>query len=121
MPREFQRTDRLREQIKRVLSELVRDELRDPRIGLVSLTDVEVSRDLAHARVFFSVFGDDDMERTRGVLQGAAGMLRSRLGRTLATRKVPQLEFVPDRSLAEGERMDALIAAARKRDADTGG
>lgn len=120
MAREFERSSRLGEQIRRLLADLIRRELDDPRIGLLSITAVEVSRDLAHAKVYFSLLGtDEDAKSVRSVLSGAAGRLRSGLSRAIVARTVPALEFVYDDSLAHGARMDELIAAARARDEES--
>lgn len=117
MSREFQRSTRLGEQLRRLLAETLRRELNDPRLGLVSLTDVRVSRDLAHARVYFSFIGSEaDAASVQAVLAGAAGRLRAGLAKAVSARTVPALEFVYDDSLARGARMDTLIAEARARD-----
>jgi ribosome-binding factor A len=117
MTREFERSARLGEQIRRLLADLIRRELDDPRLGLISITDVRVSRDLAHAKVYFSLLGTEEAVRSvQPVLARAAGRLRAGLSRALTSRTVPALEFVYDASLADGARMDELIAAARARD-----
>jgi ribosome-binding factor A len=117
MTREFERSTRLGEQIRRLLAEFIRRELDDPRLGLISITDVRVSRDLAHAKVYFSMLGtEQDAGSIQTVLARAAGRLRAGLARALTSRTVPALEFIYDASLADGARMDELIAAARARD-----
>ena len=113
MPKEFPRTRRVGEQIQRELAALIHDELKDPRLGMVSVTAVIVSRDLAHAKVYVSVLGNaEQTEASVSVLKHAAGFLRHRLGRVLHIRVVPELHFYLDRSLEEGARMGALINAA---------
>jgi ribosome-binding factor A len=113
MPREFPRTRRVGEQMQRELAGILHEELKDPRLGMISVSGVEVSRDLAHARVFISVLGgEEDASETIKVLNKAAGFLRHQLGQRMRLRVVPQLRFLYDESLAEGARMDALIAAA---------
>ena len=113
MPREFPRTRRVGEQMQRELAAILHEELKDPRLGMISVSGVEVSRDLAHARVFISVLGgEEDVSETIKVLNKAAGFLRHQLGQRMRLRAVPQLRFLYDESLAEGARMDALIAAA---------
>lgn len=113
MPREFSRTHRVAEQLQRELAVLVRDEIKDPRLGMVSISGAEVSRDLAYATVYISVLGDDKaVADSLAVLNRAAGFLRHRLGQLMRIRVVPQLKFEFDSSLQEGARMDALIAAA---------
>ena len=113
MPREFPRTRRVGEQMQRELAGLLHEELKDPRLGMISICGVEVSRDLAHARVYVSVLGGDEtVDETLKVLNKAAGFLRHHLGQRMRLRVIPQLRFFYDASLAEGARMDALIAAA---------
>jgi ribosome-binding factor A len=113
MPREFPRTRRVGEQIQRELAGLVHEELKDPRLGMVSISGVVVSRDLAHARVYVSVLGKHEaVDESIRVLNNAAGFLRHKLGRRMRLRVVPQLRFYFDSSLEEGARMDALIKAA---------
>ena len=113
MPREFSRTHRVAEQLQRELAVLVRDEIKDPRLGMVSISGAEVSRDLAYATVYISVLGDDKaVADSLAVLNRAAGFLRHRLGQLMRIRVVPQLKFEFDSSLQEGARMDALIDAA---------
>jgi len=113
MPREFSRTRRVGEQLQRELAVLVRDEIKDPRLGMTSISGATVSRDLAYATVYVSVLGDDEaVAKSVAVLNRAAGFLRHRLGQSMHIRTVPQLKFVFDSSLRDGARMDALINAA---------
>ena len=113
MPRECPRTRRVGEQIQREVARILQEEFQDPRLGMISVSGVEVSRDLAHARVYISVLGgDEDVNETIRVLNKAAGFIRHQLGQRMRLRSVPQLRFLYDGSLAEGARMDALIAAA---------
>ena len=117
MPRDFPRTRRVGEQLQRELATLIRDEINDPRLGLVSVSAVEVSRDLSHAKVFFSTLGEQhDADVSEEVLQGAAGFLRRMLGQRLAMRHVPQLHFKQDHSLEQGARLSALIDSAVRED-----
>lgn len=96
---------------------LVRSEVQDPRLGLISISGVEVSRDLAHAKVFFSTLGDDAAaDETLRVLNGAAPYLRHLLSQRVVMRTVPQLHFFHDHSLEDGARLSALIDQAVKRD-----
>jgi ribosome-binding factor A len=113
MPREFPRTRRVGEQIQRELSELIRSELKDPRVGMISISAVTVSRDLSHARVYVSVLGDEaQMTSSLKALQHAAGFLRHRLGQAMRMRVIPELHFHLDRSIEEGARIGALINLA---------
>jgi ribosome-binding factor A len=113
MPRDFSRSSRLAEQIQRDLSDLIRLETRDPRVGMVTVTQVEVSRDLSHAKVFVtSLAGEDQrLDCVRG-LQRAAGFLRSRLAQSIKARTVPELHFVYDESVERGIRLSRLIDEA---------
>ena len=113
MPREFPRTRRVGEQIQRELAALIHDELRDPRLGMVSISSVQVSRDMAHAKIHVSVLGkDEQVSDSLGVLNHAAGFLRHKLGKILHMRVIPVLRFYHDRSLEEGARLGALINEA---------
>jgi len=113
MPREFSRAQRVADQVQRDLSELIHRELRDPRVGLVTITAVDVSRDLSHAKVYVSSLGDEaGSEQWIEALQHAAGFLRTQLRQTLKIRNVPRLQFVYDRSLARGVRLSHLIDEA---------
>lgn len=113
MPKEFPRSRRVGDQIQRELSSLIRDEIKDPRLGMVSISAVTVSRDLGHAKVHVSVLGDEQqVTESVTVLNHAAGFLRHRLGKMLHIRTVPELRFYIDRSLEEGARIGALINRA---------
>lgn len=107
------RTRRVGEQIRRELAELIRDELRDPRLALISMTSVEVSRDLAYARIYVTLMGDP-AERNERVaeLNRAAPLLRRDLGRRMRLRVIPKLEFRYDEVVEQGARLSALIDAA---------
>lgn len=120
MAREYARTDRLGEQIQRELAEILMGGMRDPRLGMVTITAVEVARDLAHAKVFFTVMLEDQREDSIEALHSAAGFLRSEVGKRIRTRSVPQLHFLYDESVEKGAQMDRLInqAIAADRPAD---
>lgn len=114
-----QRLRRVADQIQRELSGLLRAELKDPRVGMITLTGVEVSPDLAHAKVFFTMLGDADaLALTEAGLKRAAGFLRSELGHRLKLRVTPELRFVYDASVERGVRLSKLIddALAGKKD-----
>ena len=107
------RRARIADQIQRELAELIRLELRDPRIGMVTLTAVELSRDQSHAKVFFTVLGPGTAaDEAREGLQRAAGFLRSGLAHRLSTRSVPELAFAYDESIERGVRLSRLIDEA---------
>ena len=119
MGREFSRVERVGSQIQRELASLIREELRDPRLGMVTVQAVRVSRDLAHGKVFFTVLGSDrDAGETRQILNDAAPYLRRLLGRRLSIRSIPQLRFVYDESIERGNRLAALIEQAVDADRD---
>lgn len=109
-----QRLLRVQEAIQEEVSEIIRKELKDPRVGFASVTGVEVTDDYRHARVFISVLGaDEDQDRTLEGLEQAAGFIRSELGRRLRLRYAPELAFVLDRSIAHGHHVSRLLARAR--------
>ena len=113
MPREFSRASRIADQIQRDLSGLIRQEVKDPRVGLVTITAVEVTRDLSHAKVYVSSLAEVAVtEQSVEALQHAAGFLRSQLSRTLKVRSVPQLQFLYDASVERGVRLSHLIDEA---------
>jgi len=116
MPREFSRSQRMAEQVRRELAEIVQDELKDPRLGFLSFTEVRMSRDLSHAVVYCSVLNSDDMKESIDVLNRATGFIRKSIGRRIRARIVPTLKFVADESIARGAEMDDLISAAIKSD-----
>jgi ribosome-binding factor A len=105
-----QRLRRVADQIQKELSELVRTELKDPRVGMITLTGVEVSPDLGHAKVFFTMLGAaEDLVRTEEGLARAGGFLRSELARRLRLRVTPEVRFVHDPSVERGARLSKLI------------
>ncbi len=112
MPREFNRSERVAGSLRRELAKLIQMDLKDPEVGFIGLSDVEVSRDLAHAKVFITVFETDKAASTLKALKRAAGFLRSRLGQEMRIRSVPELHFHHDASVETGQRMDSLIEAA---------
>ncbi len=117
MPREFSRHQRLGAQVQRSLSELLRFEVKEPGLSDVSLTSVDLSRDLSVARVYFSLLDPDaDPAPVQAGLERAAGFLRGRLGRELEIRHVPELRFVHDDSIAQGFEISRLIDSARSGD-----
>ena len=110
MPREFSRNQRLGNQVLRTLNELVRFETKDPRLKLVSLISVDLSRDLSVARVYFSLLDPNgDPAKVKEGLERASGFLRGRLGREIKIRHVPELRFFHDDSAAEAQRISSLI------------
>ena len=120
MPVEFNRTQRLGEQIKRDLALLIQRELKDPRIGMVTVNFVDLSRDLSYADVNITVLVTDDSDEkiieSLTILNEASTFLRMELGRALKARKVPHLRFHYDDSLKRGARINALIHQALQSD-----
>jgi len=113
MPKDFPRARRIADQIQRELSDIIRLELKDPRVGLVTITGVEVTRDNAHAKVFFTALGEPvQQEAASRALSRAAGFLRSELAKRMKLRTVPQLRFDYDVSVERGVRLSKLIDEA---------
>ena len=113
------RNRRVGEQMRRILSEIVRRDLNDPRLQFLSITSVDVSGDLSHARVFFSLLNpDEDPQPAAQALSRAAGFIRSQLGRSMRIRQVPVLHFAHDESIGRGVRLTSLIDEAVARDRD---
>jgi len=121
VPKEFSRGRRVADHIQRELATLIQQEIKDPRIGMVTISDVKVSRDLAYADVYFTLISADmsptNMSESETVLNSAAGFLRSQLAKSLSTRITPRLRFHFDVTIENGARMDQAIHAARARDA----
>ncbi len=126
MTKGFSRKDRVNEQVRRELAELIRTELKDPRVGMISLTEVAVTPDYAHAKVYFSTLAPaDNLQAVQTGLQNAAGFLRRELGRRIRIHTIPQLHFVFDQSLERGADLSKLIDEAnalseRAADSDAG-
>jgi ribosome-binding factor A len=117
MTHDISRTRRVGEQIQQILAQLIQQELKDPRIGMVTVTAVQVSREFDHARVFITVLGDEQQKQSslKG-LTSAAGFLRSELAHRLKLRTTPKLHFEYDRSIEEGNRLSSLIDSAVAED-----
>jgi len=117
MAKEYSRGARVAEQIKRELAELIRLEVKDPRVGFISLTDVELTPDYAHAKIFFtSMHGEEGLDAILIGLRRASGFLRRELGRRVRIHTTPELHFVYDRSVEHGSYMSALIDKAVAED-----
>ncbi|MCE8017487.1 30S ribosome-binding factor RbfA [Halomonas sp. MCCC 1A17488] len=125
--REFKRTDRVGDQLQKELAVLIQREVKDPRLGMVTVSGVTVSRDLGYADVYVTLLGEDSPERIKEnlkVLRQAAGFLRSQIARRIKLRHVPELRFHYDESVVRGQRLSSLIDEAvesdRARHADDG-
>jgi ribosome-binding factor A len=110
---QYRRTDRLNEQLRQEVSLLIRAEVRDPRVGLATITAVETSPELDHARVYITALGDDE-EKAAALagLQSAAAFIRGQLGRRLHLRRIPELHFEIDRKLENALRIERLLREA---------
>ncbi|HJW56785.1 MAG TPA: 30S ribosome-binding factor RbfA [Burkholderiaceae bacterium] len=114
---------RVADQIQRDLAEIIAFELKDPRVGMITITEVQVTPDYAHAKVFFTMLSDDQdaIQNTVAGLQKAAGFIRGQLGRRLTIHAIPELHFVHDTSTARGMELSKLIDkanATRAKDAE---
>lgn len=107
------RPQKLGDQIQREVSELLARELRDPRVGMVTITAVDVSPDLSHAKVFFTTLDKEKLAETLDGLKRAAGFLRSQLARRLKLYTTPELRFVYDESVERGDRLSRLIDSTK--------
>ncbi len=112
--REFDRTERIGAELKRVLAVFVRDQVKDPRLTSITVHEVRVTKDLAHAKVYFTCFAADQEAREQErLLNGRlAGFLRHALAKEVRLRTIPQLHFVHDESIGYGERLTSLIDKA---------
>lgn len=118
MPKDVSRPRRVAEQMQRELAELIQLEVKDPRVGMITLTDVELTSDYAHAKVFFTLLGDQArLKEALAGLNSAAGYLRSQVAHRMKLRIMPALHFFHDASIERGARLDKLIADAVAEDA----
>ncbi|QFU23957.1 30S ribosome-binding factor RbfA [Shewanella eurypsychrophilus] len=111
MAKEFSRTRRIGQQLQQELAQVLQRDMKDPRIGMVTVNDVEVSRDLSYARVFVTFFEEDEklIEEKIEALSTAAGYIRSLVAGRMKLRVMPELRFIYDASLVEGMRMSNLV------------
>lgn len=101
---------RVAEEIKREVSVIIAKEVKDPRLGMISITDVDVSRDLSFAKIYFSMLGtEEEREKSLEGLNRAKGFIRSELAKRLRLRHTPEVTFHFDGSLEQGAKMDALL------------
>lgn len=118
--RGFARSERVADQIQRELAELLQKGLKDPRVGWITLTGVEVTRDYSFAKIYYTVMDEKTREVTAEALSHAAGYLRGELGRRLQIFTTPQLNFVYDESIERGVRMSRLIDQVAEADRGAG-
>ena len=107
---EYQRSDRVGDLILEVIAELLRKDIRDPRVRAVTLTGVKVSKDLRHARVYFNLLGGQDQRaEVLAGLKSASGFIRSKVGKQLNLRFVPEIEFTYDETEDQAQKIDELL------------
>jgi len=121
MAREYARTDRVGQQIQKEIAIILMREIKDPRLSMTTVSAVEVTRDLAYAKIFVTFFNDnpEEIKASLEVLADAEGYIRSLLGKRLRARIMPHLRFVYDSSMSEGVRMSALVDQAVASDNNT--
>ena len=112
MAKEFGRADRVAQQIQREIAVILQREVKDPRVGMVTVSDVELTRDLQHAKIFVTFFLNevDDIEAGVKVLNDASGYIRILMGKAMKLRVVPEIRFVYDKTLVEGMRISNLVS-----------
>ena len=123
MPREFTRAERVSDAVQQELAVLIREGVRDPRVGMVSVTDVDVSRDLAYAKIHVTFLGErtqEEIDKAMSALNGASGYLRKLLASSIKLRITPKLTFLFDESGRRGQHLSALIdyAMSTQQDSD---
>lgn len=120
MAREFSRTDRVGQQIHKEVASILQNEFknRDPRLGMVTVSGTQVSRDLAHAKVFVTFFDNDEdtIKSYMSILEDNKGFIRSLLAKRLRMRAVPALKFMQDSSITEGMRISSLVTETLNKD-----
>ncbi|MBQ4813092.1 ribosome-binding factor A [Pseudoalteromonas luteoviolacea] len=122
--REFSRTDRVGQQIQKEIAVILQREIKDPRLGMLTVSAVEVSRDLSYAKVFVTVLNsksEDDTKQNLAILNDATGYIRSLLGKRIRARIMPELRFVLDNSLMEGMRISNLVDEVIRTDKEKRG
>lgn len=112
MPRDFKRTDRIADTIQRELAQIIQQEIKDPRLGMVTIALVKVSKDLAYAKVYVNVLPDELAVESVKTLNNAAGFMRSLLAKRMSIRIIPALTFVYDDTTLQAEKLSKLIDAA---------
>jgi ribosome-binding factor A len=111
------RTRRLAERISKIVAELLERRVKDPRLGFVTVTEVRLTADHREAKVFYTVLGSaEERQETAIALRSATGIIRSEVGRLIGLRHTPSIEFVSDALPEDAQRIDELVAVARKKD-----
>lgn len=119
MPKEYKRSDRVADAIQRSLAQIIQKEVRDPRLGMVNVNAVTVTKDLSYAKVYVTFLGEDDQdtdEKKVDVLNNAASFIRSLMAKDLNIRTIPRLSFLYDISVVHGQQLTDLIHKARSAD-----
>jgi ribosome-binding factor A len=110
-----QRQEKVEELLKVEISDIIQRELKDPRVGFITVTDVEITPDLRHARVFVSVLGDESQQKaSMKALKSASGFIRGELGKRIRMRVTPEIEFRVDESIERGARIFELLQQIKK-------
>ncbi|MBG6240813.1 MAG: 30S ribosome-binding factor RbfA [Candidatus Symbiopectobacterium sp. Dall1.0] len=121
MAREFSRTQRVSQEMQKEIAIILQREVKDPRVGMATVSGVDLSRDLAYAKVFVTFLNDNEPEQVKAgikALQDASGFVRVLLGKAMRLRVVPELTFAYDNSLVEGMRMSNLVTNVLRNDAE---
>ncbi|MCW2475274.1 MULTISPECIES: 30S ribosome-binding factor RbfA [Symbiopectobacterium] len=121
MAREFSRTQRVSQEMQKEIAIILQREVKDPRVGMATVSGVDLSRDLAYAKVFVTFLNDNEPEQVKAgikALQDASGFIRVLLGKAMRLRVVPELTFAYDNSLVEGMRMSNLVTNVLRSDAE---
>ncbi|MBQ4766980.1 30S ribosome-binding factor RbfA [Pectobacterium versatile] len=121
MAKEFSRTQRVAQEMQKEIAIIIQREVKDPRIGMATVSGVEVSRDLAYAKVFVTFLNDNEPEQIQiavKALQDASGFIRKLIGKAMRLRVVPELTFSYDNSLVEGMRMSNLVTNVVRNDTE---
>lgn len=113
---QFSRKERVQEEIKRELANILRQDVKDPRIGFISITDVDISDDLTFVKVFYSTLNDHKLEEIQSGLDKASGYIRSEIGKRIRLRVTPEITFHYDDSLKRGARIMELLNEVEKKE-----
>jgi ribosome-binding factor A len=114
------RAAKMADRIKVIVAKTLERGLKDPRLGFVTITDVKVTGDLQHASIFYTVYGtDEERADSAAALKSATGMMRSEVGKNITARLTPSLEFIADAIPENAKHIEALLAEAHTRDAET--
>jgi len=117
----YQRADRVKELLRQEISQIIREEIKDPRVGFATVTDVEISQDLRHAKVFVSVYGDEvSRGDTLKALEKASGFIRNEIGKRIRMKHVPEILFRFDHSIERGARIFELLHEIKDEEKENG-